>query len=63
MSGKASRERRKEAVNNARKAVYAANGVTAIIVNPYTDERCYRIFNKYVLQWLNIYWKHETDIW
>lgn len=63
MSGKASRERRKEAVKKAREAVYAANGVAAIITNPYDDERCYRIFNKYVTQWLNIYWRHETDIW
>lgn len=60
MSGKGSRERRKNAVNKAREAVYAAKGVATLITNPFNDERCYRIFNNYVSQWLSIYWKYEA---
>jgi hypothetical protein len=56
MSGKNSRERRKDAVNKAREAVYTAKGVAHLIVNPFDDERCHRIFNEYVSRWLNIYW-------
>ena len=60
MSGKGSRERRRDAVNKAREAVYATKGVARLIVNPFDDERCQRIFNQYVDQWLNIYWGHEN---
>lgn len=59
MSGKGSRERRKNAVNKAREAVYAARGDADAITNPFNDERRSRIFNNYVDQWLSIYKRHE----
>ena len=58
-SGKGSRERRKLAVKAAKDAVYSAKGDATKISNPFSDERCSRIFDKYVKQWLGIYQRDQ----
>ena len=59
-SGKGSRERRKLAVNAAKDAVYSAKGDASKITNPFSDERCSRIFDKYVSLWIHTYATYEA---
>ena len=61
MSGKQSRQRRVEAVKAAQKAVYEAKGLGENIKCPFDNERQARIFDDYVLKWLNIYWRHKYE--
>lgn len=55
MSGKASRERRVNAVKLAKQAVYDSEGDVGKITNPFDDERCARIFEEYVDKWILLY--------
>lgn len=61
MSGKASRERRKEAVKAARESVYKGKGTGG--KNPFDNERQTRIFEQYVTQFENMYAAHKANDW
>ena len=54
MSGKNSRQRRKDAVNKARDDVYKNNG-EMFIVNPFDNERQARIYAKHYPMFMNTY--------
>lgn len=58
MSGKGSRERRKEATRRARADVYASRGGPCT-TQPFTCERQARIYEAAYNQWRNIYWRME----
>ena len=58
MSGKGSRERRKEAVRRARADVYASNG-DVCATQPFTCERQARIYEAAYNQWRAHYWRME----
>lgn len=61
MSGKGSRERRKEAVCAARDAVYQRNGAPYDPeCNPFADERRRDIFRKTYLAWELSYHRNEA---
>lgn len=55
MSGAPSRARRKEAVNAARAAAYAARGDDSRGSNPFTEVRQRRIYERAYSEWEAIY--------
>lgn len=59
MSGKGSRQRRVDAVNNARKDLIANRG-GEMVMNRYTDERQARIYAQYYAKFRTWYgpWKY-----
>lgn len=59
MSGKQSRQRRKDAVNRARADVYANKG-SPYRNNPFTDERQARLYEKYYNQFVDHYHNMES---
>jgi hypothetical protein len=62
MSGKGSRERRKQAVERARSDVYASNGDTVYAIPYPDDQRMQRIYEASYANWRCHYWRMESIV-